>query len=165
MINRILVSILVLFVSTPRTVHSASAAAPPYQGCNGCQGSSASATASSTTCGGSVSIQVSMESGKCRWLLQPDPEQFFCRQTKACTPHVGRSWAGLPAGTALRFCTTLLGQEYCLDPQPNAGIGTGSDDRNSADMNCGDEPRDFSISAPSCGVTATVTAGCARCLY
>ena len=137
----------------------------PDTGCVGCEGSGgAQATSSGGNCGGVVKISVVMAPGSCKWVLGTEYGQFYCRSIKGCRPTVTRSWQGLPAGSELKFCIVLNGQTLCLQTPPNAGSGTGSDERASADQSCdGDQARLFSIESPGCGLFAATETHCSSC--
>lgn len=136
--------------------------------CNGCTGSGATASASGGSCGsGFVSITVTVFNGKCKVFQSWDPPLIGCAQMRPCTPQVNRSWSGLSPGSDLEFCVTVGNDQLCLTPPPTVGpSGGGSDQRDSAEMGCTDDPngsRSFSISSPSCGLSASVNGSCSGC--
>lgn len=138
------------------------------QGCSGCAGSGSSASASGGSCGsGYVSISVTVYSGRCKLFQTWDPPVLGCEAFRPCKPQVTRTWSGLAPGSALDFCVTIGDDTLCLEPQPSAGSsGGGSDSRDSAEMQCSDDPgdsRSFSVQAPGCGLSASVSATCSGC--
>ncbi len=136
----------------------------PVVQCNGCTGMGGSNSASGGTCGGFVSINVVVNSGKCKWFFSPD-WMITCRQIYGCTPQVDRSWSGLDPGSTLDFCITTGDETMCLDPKPVASSGgSGSDSRPSSSLLCQDGgTRTYSVASPSCGLSASATGSCSSC--
>lgn len=158
--------IAVAFFALPLPALRAVPSVPPQGvGCVGCQGSGGGqAQASGGSCGGTVQISVLMGSGECKWVQGDEWGEFDCKAIKGCKPTVTRSWSGLPANSALEFCITLSGQTLCLQNPPNAGSGSGSDVRNSADQPCETgASRTFTISSPGCGLSASTETNCSSC--
>lgn len=157
-----LASLFLLSAPTPRFAQVNG----PGTGCSGCVGSGSASSSSGGTCGGMVSITVTMTPGKCRWVIG-ELEDLSCRQAKGCVPEISRSWSGLTPNSELDFCIQLEQDELCLAPKPSAGIaGSGSDTRSSAAIACSDDPanaRTFSIRSDSCGLSASATTACSGC--
>lgn len=137
---------------------------PPL--CPGCIGLGGSSAVSGGTCGGSMSISVTMRAGACKWMGTEEPLFVICTPVSNCLPTVTRQWSRLAANSELQFCVTEGGQTFCLIPPPNAGpSGSGEDSRPSATMQCNDQtPRIFSISSASCGLSASAEAICTSCV-
>ncbi|NOT29208.1 MAG: hypothetical protein HOP15_02035 [Planctomycetes bacterium] len=134
-------------------------------GCNGCGGSGGSNSASGGSCGGFVSIDVTVTPGKCRWLFNPDSWSLKCNQSTGCSVTVERSWGGLGSGTTLDFCITLDGETLCIAPKPVVDAsGGGSSTIASPPMTCGEQPRVYSIGNPACGLSTSATSTCAQCV-
>src|SRR5262245_22573159 len=120
-------AIFVLFLPSARP--------PPHpQSCTGCEGTANSATVSGGSCGGIVSITVTVLNGHCKVLSGEEPGDIQCRPNRRCVPNVTRAWTGLDAGSLLDFCVVLNNERLCVFPNPSAGIGTGVDTRPSAAM-------------------------------
>lgn len=136
------------------------------QGCGGCRGNGGSGTASGGSCGGVVSISVTIEKGTCKWITEEDDGIPACRQVQGCLPIVTRTWAGLPPELPLDFCVELMPEGLmCLSPQPTSKTGAGIDpSRASARMPCENgATRTFLIRAPDCGLEAAAQATCSSC--
>ena len=109
-------------------------ALPSPQGCGGCTGTGGTSSASGGSCGGLITVSVSMEAGNCKW-VSDDLGVQVCRETKGCKPTVTRHWEGLPPNVKVDYCVTLGGDELCLKPPPSSGPGgSGTDIRASAPM-------------------------------
>lgn len=164
---RILSCIVLSLSALPMPLAPAAPSASPLPdtACVGCQGAGGGlATASGGSCGGSVSISVTMQPGTCKFVMTSEFGLFDCRPVKGCKPTVARSWSGLAAGSELDFCLTLEGQKFCLVNPPSAGTGSGSDTRDSASMTCDSgTSRTFSIESASCGLFAATQTTCSSC--
>lgn len=162
---------LLLLLSSFFLFSSAAPSAPQLSGaasgCDGCAGSGGSSASSGGSCGSAmVSITVTVTSGKCKWVLG-ELEDLSCGQARGCVPQVTRSWSGMGANSPLDFCVQIEDDLLCLSPAPNAGVtGSGSDSRASAAMGCSNSSantRSYSVSSPTCGLTASAQAGCTGC--
>src|SRR6185295_323154 len=140
----------------------AARAAHPVQ-CQGCKGSVGGSSTSGGSCGGFLSINVTLSKGKCAWVHSYEPWTISCESFVGCLPAVTRSWSGLPAGSDVDFCITLGPDELCLDPKPSVGSsGGGSDSRSSGPIECGTS-RNFSLGSAACGLSVSTDATCASC--
>ena len=136
-------------------------------GCEGCIGGGGSGTSSGGSCGGMLTVQVVVTSGKCKWFASQEPLLFECAPSKGCKPSVTRTWSDLPANSAMEFCVTVAGEEFCLSPTPSTGpSGSGSDTRSTLSMSCGEGGAGmrFSASSSACGLSASAVATCSQCL-
>ena len=77
--------------------------AAALQSCSGCVGTGDSNSDSGGSCGGTVTIEVNVEPGKCRWFLSYEDWIPRCGQQKGCKPTVKRNCAGMSANTQLNF--------------------------------------------------------------
>ncbi len=149
-----------VFFSAPATPVAKAALLPQ---CTGCTGSGGSSSSSGGSCGGFVSISVTLSGGKCRAVHFYEPWSVSCAAISACTPTVNRSWSGLPSGSELDFCILVGNEELCLAPKPTVGpSGGGSDSRSSSGISCGSS-RSFSIGSSDCGLSASTDASCSAC--
>jgi hypothetical protein len=155
-----------LGLPAPATSARRAAAAALATSCDGCMGSGGSSAASGGSCGGFVSIEITVSPGRCKWFFSPDPWTVACSQKSGCTPTVQRTWSGLDAGAGLDFCVTVGSETMCVDPKPQVGgSGSGSDSRPSAELPCVDGfPRLYSVSAPGCDLTTSASASCSACI-
>jgi hypothetical protein len=139
-------------------------AAPQAYTCGGCIGWGGVNAVSGGSCFGSLSIQVAVESGRCRWFINPDTWIATCGQREGCTPTVTRTWSGMPANTPLAFCIHIGPDVLCLQTPPNSGPnGFGEDERVSAAIPCTSNSFTYSISSPSCGLSVSTEASCSAC--
>ena len=165
----LLASVLLLVPLTPRPASARGLASPlPVDtGCVGCEGTGGTSTASGGSCGGTVTIDVLMIDGSCKWTLGTEPGEFFCMQIQGCLPKITRSWSGLPPNSVVDFCVELEDQELCLNPKPLAGpSGSGSSVRYSARQDCSDDAantRLYSVKSEACGLVAAAESRCSAC--
>src|SRR5262245_55135374 len=142
-------------------------AAPFRQTCSGCIGSGTSAAVSAGLCGGTVSVSVSVTNGSCKWVISEDGI-VSCRQIQPCNSVVTRTWSNLTPGSALQLCVNGGSEgEMCLPSVQDAGpLGAGVDVRLTNPINCKDDgssTRAFSVTSPSCGLSASAEAKCSAC--
>jgi len=165
-IPKIVIALAMTTVLSGAPASSASPAAAVPQ-CAGCSGGGGSSSASGGSCGGFVSVSVTMTSGRCRVFHFYEPWSVACASTQGCTPTVQRSWSGLTPGSVIDFCVGVGQEVLCLDPKPVVGSsGAGSDSRSSSPMSCSNDPagsRSFSVSSASCGLSAAASASCTGC--
>jgi len=155
---RLAIQLLLVFVPMSLVPLPASGS---VQGCAGCAGAGGSGSATAPC--GTMSISVTVESGRCRWLYQFDPPEGGCVDTKRCTPSITRSWSGLPANTALSFCVKIGNDRFCLEDPPDTGpSGSGSDLRTGPIILCG-QSVSFELSSAGCAGLASATGACSSC--
>ena len=145
----------ILAAQTPKTFPA---------GCDGCIGVGGTSSASGGTCGGAVTITVTVERGMCRWFWGEEPDLLLCMQTRPCKPKVTRTWSGLPADSSVDHCVIIGGEKLCLSPKPSAGpSGSGSSVRDGPNMSCTGIGTIFTVESTACTLTASVTATCSQC--
>lgn len=158
--------ILSVFVVLP-LAHIAHARPAQGQGCAGCFGTGATATASNGAGQGTVKITLSVESGSCAWSLTEDPLLMACKSARGCATVVLREWNGLPPGSVVDFCIEVDEEDYCLKKLTLVDQdGAGESTRNGPILPCSAAAADqhtFKIRSDVAGLEAAATGQCSPC--